>query len=478
MAYHMQKQIITQSATDLLQAIRRKDYSVTEVVEAYITQIEHVNPALNAVVVPMFEQARDAAQAADIQQEVGGDLPPLFGLPVTIKDALDIAGVTSACGMVARRDRIPEEDAVVVKQLRDAGAIILGKTNTPEACWAQETTNLLYGRTNNPWILEHTVAGSTGGEAAIIAACGSPMGIGSDISGSIRLPAALTGIVGLRPTSATLDERGHHPYAQGRLAELEAIGPMARRVEDVALAFSVLTGRRMPMDSHTLQGKKVAYGFNFGLRSPNPDIRQAVMDAVSALENNGMEREKPAISLRARFAQIAWMSYVDNASLNAVNDALGQKSAWVELMNHLRAKPSVSPEVLQYWLPIPLSRILSRVFNGEKWRERLYQQFLEWVGEDGVMICPIHPTTAPKHGWQMLAPFTSIAYQQWVNVAGLPALTVPTGIAANGFPTAVQIVAARHREDLILAAGKVIQDTFMPDWIAPPISLNDTSANN
>ncbi len=460
------------SATDLVHRARTGALSVTDIVNAHIAHIERVNPRLNALVTPLFDSARRAARAADDQRARGETLPPLFGLPVTIKDSLDVADAPATCGMLARRDRIATEDAAVVKTLRAAGAIILGKTNTPEVCWAQETTNLLYGRTNNPWNVAHTVGGSTGGEAAIIAAGGSPLGLGSDISGSIRMPAAFTGIVGLRPTSATLDESGHYPYATGRLADLEAVGPMARRVEDVALAFAVLRDQAYsPPDPRILQGQKVAFWFNSGLRPADRSLRPGVIAAVAALRNVGMQPFTPALPLRLRAASVGWVAYEDEAGRQAINAAFMQPNWQAEMANHRNGQPTVSAEALYFWRGSEIfSRIANRLFDGVKWREQLNQTVRSWIGAGGVIVCPVHPTTAPKHGWQPIAPYATAVYQQWVNVAGLPGLTVPTGIAPNGLPTAVQIVGARGREDVILAAGMVVQAALTPEWNAPPLS--------
>ncbi len=464
---------ITQlSASELVQQIRIGALSVTDVVEAHITQIERVNPSLNAVVSPLFEQARREAHEADEKRATQNDLPPLFGLPVTIKDSLDVADAPATCGMLARRDRIAPSDAAVVAKLHQAGAIVLGKTNTPEVCWAQETNNLLYGRTNNPWNLAHTVGGSTGGEAAIIAACGSPLGMGSDISGSIRMPAAFTGIVGLRPTSATLDETGHYPHVTGRMADLEAVGPMARRVEDAALAFAVLTDRPYtPPDPSILQGQKVAYWFNGGLALAEPPIRRGVVGAVEALRGAGMIPSAKTIPLSVRFAQIGWLSYLDHDARQAIDQAFMQPSIFAEMRNHRNGTPTIAYGSVHYWQAALISSVSARIFNGVGWREAIHRLVMEWIGEGGVIVSPIFPTTAPKHGWQYFAPFTTIAYQQWVNLAGLPGLTVPTGVAPNGLPTAVQIVGGRGREDVILAAGMVIQEALTPEWNAPSLAL-------
>ncbi|MDZ4769687.1 MAG: amidase [Chloroflexota bacterium] len=464
--------MIRLSAVELVARAQSGALRVIDIIEAHIAQIERVNARLNAVVTPLYDAARTEARAADDRRASGAPLPPLFGLPVTIKDSLDVAGAAASCGMVARRDRIAAEDAVVVADLRRAGAIVIAKTNTPEACWAQETTNLLYGRTQNPWDTSRTVGGSTGGEAAIIAACGSALGLGSDISGSIRLPAAFTGIVGLRPTSMTLDETGHYPLVRGRLAQLEAVGPMARRVEDVALAFAVLSHRPYtPPDPAILHGQRISFWTGGGAYPAEHSIRHAVIAAVSALKMAGMEVTKRHIPARIRFAQIGWMAMIDDDARADIDRMFMQPSVWAEMRNWRNGKPTIAAEALSFWSMMPLTRIAERVFDAPQWRERLHRQIVDWIGDGGVIVCPIHPTVAPKHGWQRGTPLLTLPYQQWVNLAGLPGLTVPTGNAPNGMPTAVQIVGTRGSEATVLAAGMIVQQALMPEWTPPP-SLN------
>ena len=280
----MHPAIIGLSTVELARLIRQGDLRPSEVIEAHITRIEIVNPQLNAVVSPHFEQARREARAADARLQCGEPVGPLHGVPVTIKDAFDVAGAPATCGLTSRKRHIPETDASAVARLRLAGAIVLGKTNTPDNCWHQETVSALFGRTNNPWDLRRSPGGSTGGEAAIIAASGSPLGLGSDIAGSIRLPAAFCGIVGLRPTSGALDERGFWPPSEGRLGHLNAIGPMARRVEDVTLAYAVLTGHiAQEPDATVLRGRILCSWLDDGLIPSSTAVQAGVQAATAAL---------------------------------------------------------------------------------------------------------------------------------------------------------------------------------------------------
>lgn len=448
------------SASELATRIRDGDLSPVDVVEAHIARIEATNGALNALVRPTFEQARHEAQVAANSEPVG----PLHGVPFTVKDSLAVAGIPATSGLISRSEYRPAQDAPVVARLRQAGAILLGKTNTPDNCWAQETDNPLFGLTKNPLDVMRSVGGSSGGEAAIIAAGGSPLGIGSDIAGSIRLPAAFTGIVGLRPTSGLLAEEGHWPAAEGRLADLESVGPMARRVEDVALAFDVMRGVPPTRRSTTiLGGQRVVWWMSDGLLPASPAIQRGIERAVEALQRVGMRASKKVFSAQL-FANVGWTAYLGTTEREAIARGFGNGEAWspaAELTRMLRGAPRVSPGALFYWL---FSHYGSTALNwmgidGAAWRATLRQQFLDLVGKNGIAVCPIFPTTAPPHGWSLatIAPLTLTSYQTWVNLAGLCALVVPVGFNGHGMPVGIQLVAAPYAEDALLAAGAVVQ---------------------
>lgn len=462
------------SATELARRVRAGSLSPIEIVEAHIARIEALNPALNAMVRPAFEQARREARAATRDGCAEGG--PLCGVPFTVKDSLDVAGMRATAGLVARSDHTPDADALVVARLRAAGAIVLGKTNTPDNCWDQETTNLLFGRTNNPWDVVRTVGGSTGGEAALIAAGGSPLGIGSDIAGSIRLPAAFTGIVGLRSTSGALPEAGQWPPTSGRLADLEALGPMARRVEDVALAFDIMRGAPpQPLDLDSLRGQPLAWWCDDGLVPCSGAVRGGVAAAVTALEEAGMRPVAGAPSAR-RLAVLGWVAYQDAAARLAVAAGFGGGAEWspiAELRRIIGGAQRVSGGALFYWMSSHYGSLLAGALgiDGVAWRERLRAQVADLIGAGGVAVCPIFPTTAPRHGWSrvQLPVLTSLSYQTWVNLAGLPGLTVPVGRSGRGLPVSVQIVGAPGAERTILAAGLAIQQALTPTWYGPAV---------
>jgi fatty acid amide hydrolase len=287
-------------AAELARRLRDGEVSAVEIVETHIRRIEEVDTDLGAVIVRRFDQARREAQAADATRRTGAPLGPLHGLPITIKESFDVAGTPTTLGLDRRRDHRAAADAATVAALRRAGAIVLGKTNVSQLLMGNETVNPLHGRTANPWDTARSPGGSSGGEAAIIAAGGSAGGLGSDIGGSVRLPAHATGIAALKPTSTRLSMRGHAPLYPGQEAILAQPGPMAREVADLALLFHVLVASEetgldptVPPVAHRdptmvrIEGLRVAVYDDNGLLRPAPALRRAVSEAAEALRAAG-----------------------------------------------------------------------------------------------------------------------------------------------------------------------------------------------
>ena len=235
-------EIYYSSVRALASAIRSRDVSSVEVVQAFLDRIESVNPQLNAVVALAGDEALDAARAADVKLSRGEATGPLHGVPMTIKDSIDTAGIVTTYGTKGRSTFVPEKDATVVSRLKSSGAILMGKTNTPEFTLSYETSNNIYGVTNNPYDLTRTPGGSSGGASAILAAGGSPFDIGSDYGGSIRLPSHCTGIAGIKPTSGRVPRTGHGFPFGGLLDAFQQLGPMARHVTDLSLLLPILAG--------------------------------------------------------------------------------------------------------------------------------------------------------------------------------------------------------------------------------------------
>jgi amidase len=291
------------SAAELASSIRSKEFSALEAVESHLHRIEAVNSSLNAVVKLSSSAALAEAERADAARARGEIWGPLHGVPMTIKDNLDTAGVVSTGGTKGRATFIPARDATVVTRLRRAGAILLGKTNTPELTMAYETDNLVYGRTSNPHNLALTSGGSSGGAAAIVAVGGSPFDIGSDTGGSIRVPSHFCGTVGLMPTAGRVPKEGHILPSGGFVDEMTVLGPIARKVGDLELLFSIISTADSgetraislpvpPSDRVALKGLRVAHFTDNGIMAPASDIATAVNCAAAKLAEAGMSVEE------------------------------------------------------------------------------------------------------------------------------------------------------------------------------------------
>lgn len=287
------------SATELAAQIALGKLTARDAVEAHIARIERIDPTLNAVVLKRYDAARAEADAIDARRAGGEALPPLAGVPITVKECLDLAGTASTFGVPARAAVRATADDPYVARLRAAGAIVVGKTNVAQLLIFTETDNPLYGRTNNPWNLERSSGGSSGGEGAIIAAGGSTLGLGTDIGGSLRIPAVFCGITSLRPTAGRCPDPGRASVPAGQRAVASQVGPLARSVDDIATVLALINGGHgldheavVPLGDHRevdVAKLRVAVLADDGVMTPSPAIARALREATGMLEAAGAE---------------------------------------------------------------------------------------------------------------------------------------------------------------------------------------------
>src|SRR5712691_6766570 len=389
-------ELIYASATAMAQAIRDKRVSATEVVEAHLQRIEAVNPALNAVVQVAGARARLEALAADQALARGEVRGPLHGVPMTIKDSLDTAGVISTGGTKGRATLAPGQDATVVARLRAAGAILLGKTNTPELTLSGETDNLVYGRTNNPYDLARTPGGSSGGAGAIIATGGSPLDIGSDTGGSIRLPAHFCGIAGIKPTSGRVPRTGHIvPFAMGAVDALTQLGPLARYVADLSLILPIIAGVDwrdpaivpMPLGdlkAVSLTGLRVAMHTDNGIMASTPETAAAVRAAAAALVDAGARVEEDRPAMLERTADLA------------NNLSGGDGRAWVRRLLQRAGTTEIHPLLRQRFDEAKAFEVAEFTAVLEE-VDRFRSGMLTFMEQYDVILCPTCAYPAPPH---------------------------------------------------------------------------------
>lgn len=460
-------ELIYASATALAKAIRAKEVSAEEVVNAYLQRIEAVNPKLNAVVQLTAEAARAQAREADAALARGESKGPLHGVPMTIKDALETAGVVSAGGTKGRAVFVPTQDATVVARLRAAGAIMLGKTNVPEISLAFESDNLVYGRTNNPYDLSCTPGGSSGGEAAIIAAGGSPLGLGSDAGGSVRLPSHFCGIAGIKPTTGRVPRTGHFPPLGGALDALFQIGPMARFVEDLILTLPIIAGVDwrdpaivpMPLGDPravNLKSLRVAFHTDNGIVSPTPETVRVVKAAVKSLSDVGVAVEE------GRPADIE-QAYEIFLNLFGADGGAG-----MQMLLQMAGTTETHP-LIQRLLELIRPRAMSTAeFGGmlvkwDMWRSAM----LSFLEKYDVIICPVNAYPAMPHDTTFDKP-PAFSYTMTYNLTGWPGVVVRGGTSPEGLPIGVQMVARPWREDVALAVAQHIE-TALGGWQRPPL---------
>jgi len=449
-------------AAELARAIKAGAFSVVEVVAAHIERIGQVNPQLNAVVIPMFESARREAEAADelIARDGTENLPPLFGVPVTVKDCWPVEGEGFTGGSWFHRNDIAESDATVVTRLREAGAIILGKTNLPDMCWGFESVNPVFGRTSNARSSRHSAGGSSGGEGAIITAGGSALGIGSDIGGSVRNPAAINGCVSLKPSAGRLPTTGHVPEVAEALRGWNVAGPLARRVEDLRLALSVL-GDKPVGPTPAISGLKCTTYIRNGLFPVKRIIAETVLMAAGALEAAGMDVQRDDSLPIDRLGFV--YNYLLNECGSGIREGLGGGEGYSTIREFARGvigKAHISREALAVESYIRLGGPLGRL-RGDCSFERLEQykaQLYEAIG-DGVLLLPLLLTKPPKHGGTW-APLSQIPYATPFNATGMPAAIVPVRWTNDGLPLAVQVAAREGGDELVLAVALELERAF------------------
>ena len=465
------------SAREIAAQIRRKAVSPVEVARAHLDRIERLNPKLNAFVdyqpEAVLAQAREAEKA--VLRKNRDELGPLHGVPVSIKSSIDVAGHRSEAGTRLRAGYIAAEDAPLVARLRSAGAVILGVTNAPELLMAWETDNLLYGRTNNPWDLTRTAGGSSGGEAAAIAAGLSAGGVGSDGGGSIREPAHFCGVCGLKPTPGRIPSTGHFPKSGGPFALIGVVGPMARTIEDVRTLFEVMAGWddgdacAAPVEVRAIQETTVR-GINIGFfeddgRTPvTKETRSAVNRAASLLLSCGFHVDafRPEGLEEARQR---WWEFFGTAGGMILGPMLrGRESELspilLEFQSWTNAAPAHTGEsLLAAWL------------GRDEVREKILLQMRKYP----VLICPTAAIPAFRHGereWlvegKTVKYLDAWSYCEWFNLLGFPAAVVPMGYSEQGLPIGVQIVGRPWEDEVVLAVAAKLEKESGP-WQAPPI---------
>jgi fatty acid amide hydrolase len=509
--------ITSLTASEIVQRIEKRELSAEEVVEAFIQRIEDVDTKLNAVIITRFDEARAEAKEADEAIQKGKPVGPLHGVPITIKEQFDVEGLETTVGVPNQIGRKAQSDGPLVSRLRKAGAIILGKTNVMMTLAGWESDNPVYGRTNNPWDLSRTPGGSSGGESAIIAAHGSPLGLAGDLGGSIRIPAHFCGLFGLKPTSGRLTntDTPSHLFSSGQEGIIPQPGPIARSVTDLRLMMKTLSDPPMDrtpdlvppvpwpdVDKVQVAGLNVGMYSNNGIFSVSPAIHRAVEETAAVLEDHGaiVKPFDPPDVKEAQLLYFAISAAGGNESLprtlagSPPNDLAEDFLRGLRLPRPLRGLVVWNMKRTGQKRLAEIVRVLRPYSTEEYWklleRRNIYRErFLQALDSDSIdaIICPPYVSVAPHHGSTRHLTPAAGSYAFLYNLLGMPSGVAPVTVVgeieetdrnlegsrdpsdiiaaevekeSTGMPVCVQIVARHWREDIVLKLMETLEEHF------------------
>jgi amidase len=454
-------EILSASGTRQAQLIRDGEISSLELLNLHLARIDEINPSINAVIEKLRDSALREAAAVDKRRAAGEPMRTFEGVPFSIKDSIEVKGSVCSAGTLGLRNSPPAaQDATLVARLRASGAIPLARTNLPDLLFAFESDNLIYGRTNNPYDLSRTSGGSSGGEAALIAACGSPFGLGSDAAGSVRLPAHYCGICSLKPTSGRLSRAGHVPPPSGWMEMLWQIGPMARRVEDLWAMMPVLLGSTRCRRDRTvipvpygdpaqvsLHNMRLAFFIDNGIAAPDADTENAIRYAVHRLapEAGSIEECRPEGIEESYDLEMKFIGPDGGDGLRYYLQEIGSTrthpllDGWLAKLERWRTGID---GFVAYWASL------------DRFRDRM-SAFLDRFD---VILSPVAAHPAVPHGTSIeKAVFRGFSYTMTHNLTGWPAAVVRCGTSSEGLPIGIQIAAPPWREDIALAIARAIE---------------------
>ena len=462
------------SIAETLENFRRKQNSPVELAAAHLDRIQQIQPQLNPFVHVDVESAR--ARSRDSESRIArGETPrPLEGIPLTVKSSIDVAGWPCPAGSLLRKDYIPSTNATLVSRLEDAGAILLGNTNTPEFLMAYETDNRLIGKTSNPWDAAYSAGGSSGGEAAAIASGCSMGGVGSDGGGSIRTPAHFCGICGLKPTPGRIPATGHFPPGAGAFAWIGVVGPMARTVADLRALFFVMAGPD-PGDALSapvatrdivaadLSGLRIGILENPELGRPTPETLSTLRRAAQFLCDLNYRVEPVKLGSLDQALDLWWFFFGPViADLFRQSTKGGESHLSPMFLGYLEAAQAEPKVTLESFQKACVDRDLVRA------------SLLRQLRDVPILLSAVSTAPAFKHGVGNYRPGDphnyrdSMRFSQWLNLAGFPGLSLPMGQSPEGLPINIQLIARPYEEELLLTVAAQLEQARGP-WLLPPL---------
>lgn len=478
------------SGVQLAKLIRQRKVKCIDVIQAYINRIVDVNPQINGIVKYRFEEAKKEAHAVDKKllenREDDATLEkkwPFLGVPFTVKEAFQLQGMPNSSGLVNRRNVISKSDATVVALLKEAGAIPLGITNCSELCMWYESSNKIYGRSNNPYNLQHIAGGSSGGEGCTLAAACSVIGVGSDIGGSIRMPAFFNGIFGHKPSAGVVSNHGQTPMVRGIQELFLSTGPMCRYAEDLVPILKVMAGpgiKKLKLDKKVnVKDLKFYWMEHDGGSIVTTKVDQELIMAQKKVVAH-LETVLGASVQHVKLKQMKYSFQLWITMMSAKGHDGKEPVRFIDMLTNLGNPIRPLWELIKWCLGLSVHTIpvigLAMLeknldYDSEKskkfqaMKESLLKELVEMLGDDGVFLYPSHPTVAPKHHVALTRPF-NFAYTGIFNVLCLPVTQCPLGLNTKGLPLGIQVVAGPFNDHLTLAVAQYLEKSF-GGWVCP-----------
>jgi amidase len=462
-------ELLSAPVGEMARAIRAGAVTSAELTQAYLRRIEAVNPGLNAIVHVDAERAMEAARRSDAALAGGQPAGPLHGVPMTLKDSIDTAGVQTTWGTLGRANHVPRQDATVAARLKAAGAILLGKTNTPEFTLSFETDNLVFGPTRNPFDRERGPGGSSGGAAAAVATAMCAFDIGSDTGGSIRVPSHCCGTAGLKPTQGRVPRTGHAVSFGGIHDSLTQLGPIARTVADLELILRVIAGpdgqdpfvAPAPLQDSSavaLRGLRVGWHADNGIYAPTAEIQAATTAAAEALADGGASTREIIPGPMPKSLEELLSLFIWNADggawIQRMLDAAGTRTAHPLIAVQITDEEKVDSGAF--------TRLIEQ-------RDRFRGDMLAFMQDYDALVTPVVGFPAPVLGTaEDEENFAGYSYTLVYNLSGQPAVVVRCGTSPEGLPIGVQVAAQPWREDVALAVARHLESVF-GGWRAPAV---------
>lgn len=449
------------SACEMRTKIKNEELSSLEIFRVLINRIKEINPIINAYCTPTFEQAEEMAKTSDDKIKKDMEIGLLEGIPVSIKDVILTKNIRTTFGCKIYENHIPDKDEIIIQRIKKEGAVLLGKTNTPAFGFQPVTDNLIFGKTKNPWNLEKTPGGSSGGAAAQVVSGLGPLAIGSDGGGSIRLPSSLCGIFGLKPTFGRIPQ---YPHFGITWDTLDHYGPLVRYVEDAALLMDAIKGY-YPFDKHSIHSEaesylesleqrpeklKIGYSMDLGfIKALDPEIEHQVIKSSEKFKKLGWNVQPIKIKLRRAelcFNTLVTSGFAYDLNLKKYEDILDE-----DLVKMIRAGQTYSAKDVK---------------RAEAQRKKIFESVTRLFQEIDILITPTTACTAfdlglmypPKINGRGVSPVGWMSFTFPFNLTGHPAATVPCGWSSDGLPIGMQIIGKRFNDLLVLQVSKAFQN--------------------